>query len=557
MLDQSSAPTTEAPARPALANESAAGESPPLEQAWLRLESLLDRVGDVLNPILVKEARQAMKSRQFVVTFSLLLIFGWLWTLIFIALTVPDVFFAPVGPAVLTGYYIVLSIPLLIVVPYASFRSLAAEREDGTYELLSITSLSARQIILGKLGSAILQMIVYYSALAPCIAFTYLLRGIDILTIAVFLTYTFLASLLLSIVGLMMATVTRARHWQVLLSVVFVMALLVFTFIWDFVIVAIIANRQTPPFDQADFWFANLCVLSFYLVTAALLLLIGAGQITFASENRSGPIRVMLVLVQMLIVGWFTYYWVRTETGELLFVLMGVAAGYWALVGSFLTGETAQLSPRAKRQLPQSLLGRMAFTWFNPGSGTGYVFAMLNLLGVLLAAWSGITVAWITGFEYQPDLPDWYYFSACLVGYVMGYLGLVRLAVVALRRVMHVGMLATFLCQVIVASGAVLFPYLLHVVSVWGDFSQSYYTLLQLPNWVWTLYEVIERTTFGGLELALVIASAGTVIFLVNLIVAAREVEHVRTAAPERVAQDELALHPEQSPKRKKSPWDE
>jgi hypothetical protein len=557
MLDQTSAPAAEAPQSPAAVPASAPPESPLLEHPWLRIESLLDRVGDLLNPILVKEARQAMKSRQFVVTFSLLLIFGWLWTLIFIALTVPDVFFAPVGPAVLTGYYIVLSIPLLIVVPYASFRSLAAEREDGTYELLSITSLSARQIILGKLGSAILQMIVYYSALAPCIAFTYLLRGIDVLTIATFLTYTFLASLLLSIVGLMMATVTRARHWQVLLSVVFVMALLVFTFIWDFVIVAIIANRQTPPFDQADFWIANLCVLSFYLVFAALLLLIGAGQITFASENRSGPIRVMLVLVQMLIVGWFIYYWVRTEEGELLFVLMGVAAAFWALVGAFLTGETAQLSPRAKRQLPQSFLGRMAFTWFNPGSGTGYVFAMLNLLGVLLAVWSGITVAWLTGFEYQPDLPDWHYFSAALVGYVMGYLGLVRLAVVALRRVMHVGMLATFLCQVIVATGAVLFPYLLHVVSVWGDFSQSYYTILQLPNWVWTLYEIIERTTFGGLELALAVASAGTVIFLVNLIVAAREVEHVRTAAPERVAQDEMALHPDQSPKRKKNPWDD
>jgi hypothetical protein len=265
----------------------------------------------------------------------------------------------------------------------------------------------------------------------------------------------------------------------------------------------------------------------------------------------------MLVLVQMLIVGWFIYYWVRTEEGELLFVLMGASAAFWALVGAFLTGETAQLSPRAKRQLPQSFLGRMAFTWFNPGSGTGYVFAMLNLLGVLLAGWFGITVAWMVGFEYQPDLPDWFYFSTALVGYVMGYLGLVRLAVVALRRVMHVGMLATFLCQVIVASGAVLFPYLLHVVSVWGDFSQSYYSLLQLPNWVWTLYEIVEQTTFSGLELALAVASAGTVIFLVNLIVAAREVEHVRTAAPERVAQDELALHPEQSPKRKKNPWDE
>ncbi|HEX5104444.1 MAG TPA: hypothetical protein VFV87_11565 [Pirellulaceae bacterium] len=549
-----------APAAAALAAEVHADKTAKtagLEQTWLRFETVLDRVGDWLNPILVKEARQAMKSRQFVVTFSLLLIFGWLWTVIFIALSVPDVFFAPVGPAVLTGYYIVLSIPLLIVVPYAAFRSLAGECEDGTYELLSITSLSARQIVLGKLGSAVLQMMVYYSALAPCIAFTYLLRGIDVLTIGMFLTYTFLASLLLSIVGLMLATVTRARHWQVLLSVVFVMALLVFTVIWDFFIIAVIVNRQTPPFDEADFWIANLCGLSFYLPIAALLLQIGAGQITFASENRSGPLRVLLAGLHVLIVAWFTYYWLRTDTGELLFGQIIVAAGFWAVIGAFLTGETAQLSPRAKRQLPQSFLGRMAFTWFNPGSGTGYVFAMLNLLSVLAIAWIGVSAALIGGFEYYPALPEYYYFSATLVGYVLGYLGLVRLMIVALRRVTHVGLLATFLCQVIAASGAVLFPYLMHVVSVWGDFSNSSYSLVQLPNWVWTLYEVHEQTVFSGWELTATVASAGLVIFLVNLVVAAREVEHVRAAAPQRVIEDELAQHPELSPRKKKNPWDE
>src|SRR4029453_1386198 len=117
---------------------------------WAIIEDVLDRLGDRLNPILVKEARQAMKSRQFVVTFSLLLIFGWVWTVMFIAFGLPAIFYAPVGPAVMTGYYVILSIPLIIVVPYAAFRSLAAEREDGTYELLSITTLSARQIVLGK-----------------------------------------------------------------------------------------------------------------------------------------------------------------------------------------------------------------------------------------------------------------------------------------------------------------------------------------------------------------------------------------------------------------------
>src|SRR5436853_1378026 len=158
----------------------AASGAAPLATRWATIEALLDRIGDRLNPILVKEARQAMKSRQFVVTFTLLLIGGWAWTVLFIAAGIPAIYYSPVGPALLRGYFLVLSVPLLIVVPYAAFRSLAGEWEDGTFELLSITALSARQIVTGKLASAVLQMMVYYSALAPCIAFTYLLRGIDI-----------------------------------------------------------------------------------------------------------------------------------------------------------------------------------------------------------------------------------------------------------------------------------------------------------------------------------------------------------------------------------------
>ena len=37
-----------------------------------------DYVTDRLNPILVKETRQALKSRQFIITFMLLLTVAWL-----------------------------------------------------------------------------------------------------------------------------------------------------------------------------------------------------------------------------------------------------------------------------------------------------------------------------------------------------------------------------------------------------------------------------------------------------------------------------------------------
>lgn len=526
-----------------------------LSDRWTQLEALLDRFGDRLNPILVKEARQAMKSRQFVVTFSLLLIFGWLWTVLFISFGVPAIFYAPVGPGVLAGYYIVLSVPLLIVVPYAAFRSLAGEREDGTFELLSITTLTARQIVLGKLGSAVLQMMVYYSALAPCIAFTYLLRGIDIITIALFLAYTFLGSLLLSVFGLTMATVTKARHWQVLLSVVFVMALLAFAFVWDMIFFSFLASGESLPLDNSAFWIANVCVISFYLSAVAILLQIAAGQITFASENRSTPIRRLLLVPQVLLVGWMIDCWLRYKQPEVLFVFTSFAGIYWMIAGAFLTGETAQLSPRAKRQLPQSLLGRMLFTWFNPGSGTGYVFAALNLLGLMSMAWLAVTFAWLVGYEHLPDSPEWVCYTVAITGYVLGFLGCVRLAIVALRRLTPVGMLATFLCQVILAASGILFPLLLQAVVSWGDYTSFDYSLLQITNWGWTLIEIVANRSSDAMELALIVGCVAAVIFLINLIVAAREVEHVRTAAPQRVIEDEAELHPSQ--RRKRSPWDD
>src|SRR3954469_2441243 len=168
--------------------------------AWTALERFLIYAGDRLNPILVKETRQALKSFQFTVTFILLLIACWIVTMGGVALVGPRIFYAAEGGSLMLWYYGILAFPLAVVVPYAAFRSLAAEREDNTYDLLSITALNPRQIVSGKLGSSVVQMGVFFSAIMPCLAFTYLLRGIDLPTIAVLVAYLFFWSLGLSMV---------------------------------------------------------------------------------------------------------------------------------------------------------------------------------------------------------------------------------------------------------------------------------------------------------------------------------------------------------------------
>ena len=109
-----------------------------------------------------------------------------------------------------------------------------------------------------------------------------------------------------------------------------------------------------------------------------MLVLATASQITFASENRSTRIRVVMLVQQLVWTGSMVtaalmapyQYWLMPA-----FIGAGV---YWGVMGAFLVGEEAQLSPRARRRLPQSLLGRVVFTWFNPGSGTGYIFCIAN-----------------------------------------------------------------------------------------------------------------------------------------------------------------------------------
>ena len=198
-----------------------------LAARWQRVEDRLARLSDWLNPILVKETRQALRSWQFTLTFILLLVACWVVTIGGVAVIGPSIYYAAGGGEMLRAYYLILALPLLVVVPFAAFRSLAAEREDNTYDLLSITTLRPRQIISGKLASAVVQMIVFFSAITPCLAFTYLLRGVDAPTIALLLAYTFFASFALSMLGLLLATLSRQRYGQLVLSVGFVALLLV------------------------------------------------------------------------------------------------------------------------------------------------------------------------------------------------------------------------------------------------------------------------------------------------------------------------------------------
>jgi hypothetical protein len=461
----------------------------------------------------------------------------------------------------LIWYFVILALPLAIVVPYSAFRSLAAEREDNTYDLLSITTLKPRQIISGKLGSAVAQMAIFFSAVTPCLAFTYLLRGVDLFTIAVLLVYSFFGSLGLSMVGLLLATLSRQRYSQIFISVVFVAALIgAFILALTLAIQVIVLGPAFLDGGHGEFWIVAWACFTAFVTTFALMYFAAAGMITFTSENRSTPLRIAMLVQQACWIGWMGYGWVvNIERDSYAFVGgMVVFAGiYWYGMGTLLTSERPKMSQRIKRQLPKSFLGRVFLTWFNPGPASGYFFVLANastvavmaLLGLVATEWVGRTST------LRPTMEQIIYLVVVGWSYLVIYLGLGLLVISALRRVATVPMVAGVLIQVMILLCGSVIPWALQMMSV--NLRELDYSFLQITNPSWTLIHLIARgLPLDATLLLLLVLAAAICILLLNLPGVVRELREVRIAPPTRVAEDELALHPLPAPQ-PTNPWDQ
>ncbi len=527
---------------------------------WDRFESLLGRASERLNPILVKEARQALKSRQFTSTFFLMLSAGWAWSILGLASLGPAVQYSADGPSMFYVYFLILAFPLLIVAPYSAYHSLSSERQDRTYELVSITALDARQILSGKLGGIALQMIVYLSAIFPCLAFTYLLRGLDIFTIVLVVVYTCCLSIGASVFGLLLAALAPPRQRQIVVAVLFAMFLFgifMFTVSWSFTLIASEGFLTTSPY----FWQTNLGALTFFLNFFVLVFLSARSQLTTVCQNRSTALRVALVVAQISWLGWMAGLQLGIGrfymSGFLLFTAM-----FWYFAGVFLTGESSVLSPRVRRDLPQTVLGRVFFTWFVPGPGTGYMFAVSNLLAAAFIANFPFR-SFGALFDVQVPLltvtgrpADFLEVSIVTTSYVIIYLGVGKLMLDVIGRFTEVRLTTRFVVHACLLMAGTGIP----LVIQWSipRIRDRGYTLWQITNPSWTIWESCTKIVPEADVLLPVLSVVAISVWAANLPSVAAELTQVYVAKPRRVAEEDALLAAEAAgPPLPKSPWDE
>ena len=545
-----------------------------IQNLWRRFESFLEGFADRLNPILVKEARQALKSRQFALTFTILLAAGWIWSFFGLATIAPRVALYPTGPQMLTGYVYILAFAMLIIVPFSAFRSLAIEREDGTYELLSITTLTASQIVSGKLGSSILQMFVYLSAMSPFIAFTYLLRGVDVVMISLLLFYALALSIALSVIGLLLATLAETKMLQTLLSVMFIAGVLFIYFrVMDFAY-GIYYRNPGLGVEDPRFWFAQLMVVSIAACLGTLCFLATAAQITFASENRSTKLRVMMLIESAVFIGWILFLWAYRQSGNKFqmsaddpaFFCLTVIGIHWAILGAMMTGESPEMSRRVQRRLPVSSLGRAFLTWFHPGPSTGYFFAIANMAATVLFLLlvSALTKGTERSFEFRDIRVA--RFGFLLTCYLAIFLGIGRLLMLTFRRYRsNAGIFLSVVIQVMLIFLGAMVPFILQTSL--DPAGGSKYSSMHISNVFWTLAEVADGASGRGpmgisgvliWPVQIIVGGTALLVFVLNLFVARKHLALFRSATPHRVQADDIEQRPELAPRasKRQSPWD-
>lgn len=156
------------------------------------INSKIDRWSDRLNPIVVKELRQTVRSGALLT--ALLASAGVVMACLLVQLAQYGNSVSldrPIGRELFVLLVQVLFAFCLIIIPLNAAHRLFRERDLHNYDLFFVSPLSAPQIIRGKLMSSGYEAFLFFVICAPFLFLTSLFRGVDVATILVCLMFGF------------------------------------------------------------------------------------------------------------------------------------------------------------------------------------------------------------------------------------------------------------------------------------------------------------------------------------------------------------------------------
>ncbi|WFB35380.1 hypothetical protein P3T73_14560 [Kiritimatiellota bacterium B12222] len=331
---------------------------------------------DRLNPMVIKELRQGLKSRSFVASF--LGLQGLMVLSMFIYLA-----------AVSTGsgdlefadgfFWFMVGLLLIVIMPLRSFQALHDEIKNDTLELIFLTRMNAWKITFGKWCALVIQIFLLVSAILPYLVLRYFLGAINVTGNLAQLFIQIVVSMLLVSIGVGLSAWTSKIMRGLLIVGALFSLYLIPLFLFG------IGSSMGGAFFGWTGWIDVVVALIIAGIIMMFFIQYGASMIAPPAENHSVRKRSMAVLLTLVMGGYATY---KQEAG-ILYMCIGLLApmGIDALCEPLIGIPSVYQRLKKVRGL----------RWFLfPGWASGFLF-------VTVLFWSSILWA----FFVEPDVDVW------------------------------------------------------------------------------------------------------------------------------------------------------
>ena len=344
----------------------------------------LDEKSDLLSPLVVKEVRQVVRGREFSLSFGACLLAG----LIVAFLGATDaVAGGTAGRWTFGALMMCLAFLGLIVVPLGAFNALRREQLEQTFDLITLTSLSSRRVVVGKLMAHAVRLTTLFAAMAPFVTMSFLLGGVDFISIAVSLVVLFMASLLACALCIFLSTIARSRAVSGVVYVVMGIAVLFVLFL-SIPVFRVLSSGMffalsgQPGVTVGQLFWTLAIITTVWIAMLINLVLLAVNRLSLPTEDsvtylRLGFLAQLLVMAGWAIVFLFDPLSSQRAAGAALATLGGLHLAAFAI---FAVTESPEVPRRARLRMNAPSFHAGLVRMFGPGGGRGPAIFLLQLM---------------------------------------------------------------------------------------------------------------------------------------------------------------------------------
>ena len=352
-----------------------------------RVVGWLDDKSDWLSPLVVKEVRQVVRGREFTLSFGASLVAG----LIVAFLGATDAaaggtagrwtFVALMGCLAFLGF---------VVVPLGAFNALRREQLEQTFELITLTSLSSRRVVIGKLMAQAVRLTTLFAAMAPFVTMSFLLGGIDFVTIAFSLVVLFMASLWVCALCVFLSTIARSKAMSGVIFAVIGIAVLFSGGLALSLLRALSSGvfffaSGSSGVTASDLFWTFAILTTAWLVMLVNFLLLAVNRLSLTTEDSVTFLRLGFLVQLLLMCAWaLAFIFEPAPTPKGVGVVLSVLGGlHLTMVAAFAVTESPTVPRRALLRMKSSSFQGWLVRMFGPGGGRGPLSVILQL-GILV-----------------------------------------------------------------------------------------------------------------------------------------------------------------------------